>query len=117
MISNTKLKIRIRRKTNPEIAETIKITLKNEEWNKIASILSGSTRKYSSLNLFQIDNKSKAGDTIVIPGKVLSKGDLTKKIKICALAISDQAKEKIKNSKSEFSHIIEEIKKIQKQRE
>ena len=111
MISNTKLKIRIRRKTNPEIAETIKITLKNEEWNKIASILSGSTRKYSSLNLFQIDNKSKAGDTIVIPGKVLSKGDLTKKIKICALAISDQAKEKLKNSKSEFSHIIEEIKK------
>ncbi len=111
MISNTKLKIRIRRKTNSELASTIKLASKQEGWSKISQILSGATRKYSSLNLFQIDKESKTGDTIVIPGKVLSKGDLTKRIKICALAISEQAKEKLKNSKSEFIHILEEIKK------
>lgn len=111
MISKTKLKVRIKRKTNPELAETIKLASKYEGWNKIAQILSGSTREYSSLNLFQIDKESKIGDTIIIPGKVLSKGELSKRIKICALAISKQAKEKLKLSKSEFVYLNDEIKK------
>ena len=111
MLSKTKIKMRKRRKTNPELAETIKLASKNQNWMNIAKILSGPTRKYSSLNLFQIDEKAKTGDTILITGKILSKGDLTKKIKIVGLSISAEAKEKLKTTKSEFIPIIEEIKK------
>jgi len=110
MISKTKIKSRILKKTNPEIIETIKLALKNPEWLKIARILSASTRKYSSINLFEIDKQTTPGDIIIIPGKVLSKGEVTKKVRICALSMSMEAKEKLKTTKSEFVPLINEIK-------
>lgn len=109
-LSNTKLKFRIKRKTNPAVVEAIMLAKKNKAWNKLAKILSGSARKYSSVNLSDIDKESKAGDTIIVPGKVLALGELTKKVKICSLSLSNSAKEKLKASKSEFSSIADEIK-------
>jgi len=111
MISRTKIKFRSRKKTNSSLVETIQLALKNKNWEKIAKILSSSTRNYSSINLSEIEKQTKAGDTVVIPGKVLSLGDLTKKVRICALSISKTAEEKLKSSKSEFVYISEEIKK------
>jgi len=111
MISRTKIKFRSKNKTNSSLIETIKLALKNKNWEKIAKVLSSSTRNYSSINLSEIEKQTKAGDTVVILGKVLSLGDLTKKVRICALAISSAAAEKLKSSKSEFVHISEEIKK------
>ena len=114
MISKTKLKIRTRRKTAPELVETIRLAYKNPAWLKIAKILSGPTRAQSAKNLSEIDSQSSIGDTILIPGKILSKGELTKKLILSALSISAQAKEKLKTTKSEFIHLIEEIKKNKK---
>ena len=114
MLSKNKIKTRSRKKTNPEIVSTIKVASKNVNWMPIAKILSGPTRLLISLNLNQIDKNSSIGDTLIVPGKVLSQGDLTKKIKICALSISKQAQEKLKNTKSEFIKIIDEIKKNSK---
>ena len=111
MISRTKIKVRTRRKTNHYIAETIRFALKHENWMPIAKFLSGSTRNYESVNLAEIEEKTKVGDTVVIPGKVLSEGNITKKIRICALSISAGAKERLKATKSEFVTIAEEIKK------
>lgn len=110
MISRTKIKARVRNKSNPDIADTIRAALKQKAWNKVAFMLSGATRTYSSINLKQIDAKVSAGDTVVIPGKVLATGNLTKKVRICALSLSPSAKDKLKESKSEFAHIAEEIK-------
>lgn len=98
-------------KTNPKLKETIASALKHEQWSEIAKLLASSTRKQSALNLFQIDKKTSEGDTVIISGKVLSKGNLTKKIKICALSISENAKEKLKDTKSEFVYLINEIQK------
>ena len=114
MISKTKLKIRAKNKTNPELAETIYLARKNANWMPIAKILSGSTRKHAAVNLRQINEKAELGDTFVIPGKVLSEGELSKKIKICAFNISKEAKEKLKHTKSEFVTLAEEIKKNSK---
>lgn len=111
MISKTGLKARARRKTNPELVQTISLAIKNSHWREIAKILSGSTRKHSQVNLSEIDKHSAAGDTIIVPGKVLSKGELTKRIRICALSISSEAKEKLKSTKSEFAYLAEEIRK------
>ena len=110
MISKTKIKSRTRKKTNQELVETIEQSTKNANWMPIAKILSGPVSNYSKINLFQIEKNTNSGDIVIIPGKVLSQGQLTKKIKICALSISEQAREKIKDSKSEFSLLLKEIK-------
>lgn len=111
MLSRTKIKARIRLKTNPDLAKTIHLAMNHPAWAKIAKVLSGSTKHQSRVSLSTIENNSSIGDTIIIPGKVLSQGDLTKKIKICALAISEQAREKLKTTKSEFLILGDEIKK------
>ena len=93
------------------IRETCLLAMKHPAWRETAKMLSGSTKKQISLNLFQIDDKTKEGDTILILGKVLSKGELTKKIRISALGISAEAREKLKKTKTEFVNVIDEIKK------
>jgi len=110
-ISRKKIKSHLRMKTKSDLKETIALALKHPNWLGVAKILAGPTRKQISINLFEIDAKTKVGDTVLIFGKVLSKGELTKKIRICALSISESALEKLKSSKSEFVTIEEEIKK------
>jgi len=111
MISERKLKERTRKKTSPLVIETISAAAKNKSWYDVRRILASSTRKLSSVNLFEIDKETAEGDTVVIPGKVLSKGEVSKKIRICALSFSEKAREKLKESKSEVVSILEEIKK------
>ncbi len=114
MISRTKIKTRKKKKTNPELKETIVVALKNPSWNSITKIISGPTRLFSAVNLDEIDLHAKLGDTIVIPGKVLSKGELTKKIRIAALSFSLPVFEKAKKTKSELVKLKEEILKNKK---
>jgi len=108
-ISNTKLKARALRKTNPVLKETILAARKNSAWNAVAKALSSSTKSYSAKNLGEIDKETKAGDTVIIIGKVLSDGELSKKLRICALSASEKAQQKIKSQKSELVSILEEI--------
>jgi large subunit ribosomal protein L18e len=109
MISNTKLKVRTHRKMNPVLVETLEKMRKNPAWIKIAKILSSSTRNYSSVNLYKIEKETSTGDTVVIPGKILSKGDVSKKIRVCALSVSEKAMDKLNESKSEVVSILEEV--------
>ncbi len=111
MRSKTVIKSRLKRKTNQEIVDTILLGTKNPRWMKIAQIVSNSTRKYASINLSDIEKETKIGDTILIPGKILSSGKLSKKVRICALSISSHALDKLKETKSEFFTILEEMKK------
>ncbi|MBU0761326.1 MAG: 50S ribosomal protein L18e [Nanoarchaeota archaeon] len=113
-LSKTKIKERTRRKTNPVLVETLQAAIKNPAWTDVAKLLSGPTRKQTSKNLFEIDKETTAGDTVIIVGKVLSKGELTKKVRICALAISEKAQEKLKPTKSEIVSILKEITKNKK---
>lgn len=109
MISKTKIKGRTKAKSNDDLQETIRLALKNKAWFKLAQILSASTRQYSSVNLGQIDKVSKQGEIIVVPGKVLSSGSLTKKVRIASLGISAEAKDKLKETKSEYVYLAKEI--------
>lgn len=109
MLSKTKIKLRIQHKNNSELEQTARAALKHERWKKVAQFVSGSTRKYSSVNLLDIDSLTKAGDTVVIVGKVLGEGDLTKKVRICALSFSATAREKMKKTKSEAVSVLDEI--------
>ena len=111
MKSLTKIKKQSRRKTNQELVETILSAAKNEKWIDIARIISGPRRNRIDVNLSKINDEAEDGETILVPGKVLSQGEISKKIKIIALNFSENAREKLSKEKKEFSTIDEEIKK------
>ncbi|MEM4259357.1 MAG: 50S ribosomal protein L18e [Candidatus Pacearchaeota archaeon] len=110
-LSKTRLKQRIHKKTNPKLAAAISLAIKSPAWLKLAKLISQSTRKHSSVNLIEIDKQASIGDTILVPGRVLSQGEITKKIKICSFGISKEALEKLAKTRSEWVHILDEIKK------
>jgi large subunit ribosomal protein L18e len=111
MISNTKIGKRVGNKTNSEVVETLLAAKKNVAWNKVAQVISGSRKKYASVNLKEIDGESKDGETIVVVGKVLGNGKINKKVRVCAMNFSESAFEKLKEVKSEGIILLEEIKK------
>ena len=111
MKSKTKIEKQLKRKINPELVETIIKAKKNDKWLGIASLLSAPRKLKIYVNLEKIEKESKEGDTIIVPGKVLSQGDISKKIRIAALSFSQQAREKLKNRKCEIVTIKEEISK------
>jgi len=111
MKNKTKIEEQLKRKTNVELVQTIIAAKKKKDWLEVAGILSSPRVKRINVNLDKINNETKEGEIIVVPGKVLSQGELNKKIKVVALSFSEKAKEKILNAKGEFVNIIEEIKK------
>ena len=111
MKSKTKIEKQLEKKTNQDLVETIIVAKKNKDWKRVAEILSSSRKNRVNLNLEDIDKEIVEGKIFVVPGKVLSQGEISKKVKICALDFSDKAKEKLLKSKCEISSILEEIKK------
>ena len=111
MKSKTKIMKQLQRKLNPVVVETILAAKKHDSWKRVAGILSGPRRKSIDFNLQEISKNAKEGENILIPGKVLSQGEVDKKIKIVALSFSSKAKEKLSKSKNEILTIVEEIKK------
>lgn len=99
----------MRKKTNPELVRTILIAKKNNAWLQIAGMLSVPRRKQASVNLERIERETTEGDTIVVPGKVLGVGDISKRVRVCALSFSKDAIKKLKETKSEIVNIEEEI--------
>ena len=64
-------------------------------WSRLADDLSKSTRQRREVNLYRINDNVKDNEIVVVPGKVLSEGNLDKKITVAAFNFSSQAKEKI----------------------
>ena len=111
MKSNTKINDQLRRKRNPELVDTIIQARKNGAWKRVSEILSSPRKNKMEKNLNKINEESKEGETVIIPGKVLSMGELNKKIKIIAFGFSKSAEEKILKAGGKISTILDEIKK------
>ncbi len=92
--------------TNPELQGLIEELRKKAYsentmlWKRLATDLEKPTRKRRAVNLSRINRHTSNGETIVVPGKVLSAGDLEKQITIAAYQFSKEAMEKITKSKS-----------------
>ncbi|MAG47399.1 50S ribosomal protein L18e [archaeon] len=70
-------------------------------WKRIGYELERSTRQRRSVNLYKIDKSTRENEIALVPGKVLSLGDLTKGLTVTAYQFSKEAKEKInKNGKA-----------------
>jgi len=111
MKSNSKIENQLNKKTNSELVDTIIAAKKKKNWKEVAEILSGPRKRRKNLNLGEINKEIKEGEIVVVPGKILSQGEIEKKIKIVALDFSNKAKEKILNAKGDIIKIIDEIKK------
>ena len=84
-------------------------------WKRIASELERPTRSRRDVNIGKIDKHTKENETAVVPGKVLSKGELTKKITIAAQNFSAEARKKI-NKNGRAISIAELIKSSPKEK-
>lgn len=69
-------------------------------WKRIALDLEKPSRQRRSVNLSRINRHTNDGETIIVPGKVLSSGELDKKITIAAWQFSKDAFAKIMKSES-----------------
>jgi len=101
--SKTKIEKQTRKKTNPELVRTIRLTKKNKEWIKISNILSGPRKERPNINLDDIK------EDVIVPGKVLSQGEVGKH-KVVAFSFSERAKEKIIKAGGKTISILDEIK-------
>jgi large subunit ribosomal protein L18e len=64
-------------------------------WRDVARRLERSNRLHSEVNVGKIDRVASKNDKVVVPGKVLGSGDLTKPVHVAAWRFSNQAREKI----------------------
>lgn len=89
--------------------ETIKLVASLEKaarktkkaiWSDLAEKLMSRRRAKKQINLDKLNILAKKfkGKTLVVPGKVLAKGELTEKVTIVAVSASESAKEKIAKS-------------------
>lgn len=102
-------------KTNPNLIELINKLYEQSRsedvaiWKDVAQRLERSNRRTAEVNLSDIARHAEAGETILVPGKVLSNGNLTEKVDVVALKFSVKAQEKIESAGGECIAIDEII--------
>ena len=90
-------------KTNPNLIELI------NKLNKQSKSEDAAIWRTAEVNLSNINRHAEADETILVPGKVLSNGELDKKVNVVALKFSAKAQEKIESAGGECISIDEII--------
>jgi large subunit ribosomal protein L18e len=90
--------------------KTKSLSSKERFWKALALELERPTRQRRVVNLSKIDRFTSEGDFIVVPGKVLSAGELSHPLTIAAWKFSGSAKEKIEGRKAKGMSISELLK-------
>lgn len=83
------------------------LSFQSKFWKRVAEDLNKSTRQRRTVNIYKIDRYAQDGETILVPGKVLSVGTLSKKVVVAALHFSQQAKDKIMQANGKVLSIQE----------
>jgi len=92
------------RKTNPYLVQLImglkEATRVNEApiWRDIATRLEKPRSRWAEVNLSRIELYAKDGDVIVVPGKLLGAGLISKKVTVAAFQASESARVKIEKA-------------------
>ncbi|MEM2909347.1 MAG: 50S ribosomal protein L18e [Candidatus Bilamarchaeaceae archaeon] len=87
-------------KENPFLISLVEMLNKEKRpiWKKIAYELSRPRRSKIAVNVSKIDEFGKDGCAIVVPGKVLGAGRLSKKVIVAAFAFSAAARQAIEHA-------------------
>ena len=67
-------------------------------WKSVARLLGKPKRRRVAVNVGKIDKYSSDGDMVVVPGKVLGDGEISKPVVVVAFSFSKSAEEKIKRA-------------------
>lgn len=88
------------RKENPFLIALVENLRKEKKpiWQRIAYELSKPRRKKVEVNVSKLEEYCEDGKTVVVPGKVLGAGRISKKINVAAFAFSESAKKAIENA-------------------
>lgn len=103
-------------KTNPMLISLIHDLKKQASvndapiWKDIATRLEKPSSNWPEVNLDRISKYTGEKETALIPGKVLSNGNLTKKVTIAAWSFSEKSQEKIKKAGGKYISIEELLK-------
>ncbi|MBI2572594.1 50S ribosomal protein L18e [Candidatus Woesearchaeota archaeon] len=76
-------------------------------WKRVAKDVRKPSRQRRMVNIYKIEKFAQDGEIVIVPGKVLSVGDLTKKVHVAALQFSAEAKHKIEAAKGKATTIQE----------
>jgi large subunit ribosomal protein L18e len=93
-----------KRKTNPGLIRLIDELLdhaaKNNSpvWKDVAERLAKPRRLQAEVNVSKIEKYAKNDEWVLVPGKVLGSGTITRSVKVAALAFSDSARRKIEEA-------------------
>ncbi|MBX8645803.1 MAG: 50S ribosomal protein L18e [Thermoplasmata archaeon] len=92
------------RKTNLELVKlvenlyTISAKEKSPVWRDVAMRLEKPIGNRAVINLSRLDRYTKEGDVIVVPGKILGMGRMSKKITVSAYMLSSSAVAKLEKA-------------------
>ena len=101
------------RKTNPNLEELIfelkRISRENEApiWRTLAKKLEKPSRVWAEVNIDSIDKHAQAKENILIPGKLLGVGNLSKPVNIAAYSASESAIKKVEKAGGKFMTFTE----------
>jgi len=104
------------KKTNPELISLIQELKKQSSeqdvdiWKDIATRLEKPLKNWPIVNLNRISKYTNEKETALVPGKVLSTGNLTKKVTVAAWQFSENSIAKIKKAGGKTLTIEELIK-------
>ncbi len=105
-----------RRKSNPNLVALIDTLLseaaKNNAavWKDVAERLAKPRQLYAEVNVSKLERYAKPNEYVVVPGKVLGGGRITKPVKVAALSFSESARRKIVEAGGECMKIEELLK-------
>jgi len=100
MISKTKIKQRAGNKGNVAMKSLVDALKKhNKFWLEVAYALTRPSRQMVEVNIRKINEMTKEGEIALVPGKVLSNGEIDHKITLAAFSFSEGAKSKLKGCK------------------
>jgi len=64
-------------------------------WRALEQELSGSRSNRREINVRRLAEVTKAGEVVVVPGKILGTGSLGHKLTVCAFSVSESAARKV----------------------
>ncbi len=77
----------------------------------IVRLMSKPKRQRVSVNLAKLEKLANSGENVIVPGKVLGRGTVTKKINVAAVVYSSDAEKKLKEAGCTVIGIKEMLKK------
>ncbi len=91
----------INRKSNSELVKTVtelkKASRENDAplWRSVAHRLEGASRNWPSVNISKLEYNVNKNSKVLIPGKLLGSGNISKKMTVSAYSFSETAKSKV----------------------